>query len=118
MKRILLALLIITGCAKDDFTAQIDSVMPDLIVEGDVGLRFYDSEITDTDLFNIKSPMNATYTLEITDVFGNLISKSTLEAQAGNNVYAFYTKAFKRGHYTISVYYFGELIAETTQTIS
>ena len=49
MKRILLALLIITGCAKDDFTAQIDSVMPDLIVEGDLGLKFYDSEISDTD---------------------------------------------------------------------
>ena len=118
MKRILLALLILTGCAKDYSLDNTESIIPDVQVEGDVGLRFYDSEITDTDLFNIKSPMNATYTLEITDVFGNLISKSTLEAQAGNNVYAFYTKAFKTGHYTISVYYFGELIAETTQTIS
>lgn len=117
MKRILLALLILTGCTKDYSIENIDSVIPDLQVEGDIGLSFYNSDITDTDLFNIKSPINTTYTLKVKNVFDNLVTKSTLEAKAGNNVYAFYTNAFKTGHYTISVYHNGQLIAETKQTI-
>jgi hypothetical protein len=117
MKRILLALLILTGCAKDYSLDNTESIIPDLQVEGEIGLSFYNSTITDTDLFNIKSPINTTYTLEVKDVFDNLITKSTLKANAGNNVYAFYTNAFKAGHYTISVYHNGELIAETNQTI-
>ena len=51
------------------------------------------------------------------DVFNNLITKSTLKAKEGNNVYAFYTNAFKTGHYTISIYHNNQLIAETKQTI-
>ena len=117
MKRILLALLILTGCAKDYSIGNTDSLIPDLQVEGDIGLSFYNSTITDTDLFNIKSPINTTYTLEVKDVFNNLITKSTLEAKVGNNVYAFYTNAFKIGHYTISIYHNNQLIAETKQTI-
>ena len=63
MKRILLALLILTGCAKDYSIDNTDSLIPDLQVEGDIGLSFYNSTITDTDLLNIKSPSNTTYTL-------------------------------------------------------
>ena len=117
MKKILLALLILTGCAKDYSEVDNDLIITDLQVEGNLGLKFYNSTITDTDLFNIKSPINTTYTLEVKDIFDNIVTKSTLEAKAGNNVYAFYTNAFKNGHYTISVYHNGELIAETKQTI-
>ena len=76
MKRILLALLILTGCAKDYSIDNTDSLIPDLQVEGDIGLSFYNSTITDTDLFNIKSPINTTYTLEVKDVFSNLITNN------------------------------------------
>ena len=86
MKRILLTLLILTGCAKDYSIDNTDSLIPDLQVEGDIGLSFYNSTITDTDLFNIKSPISTTYTLEVKDVFNNLITKSTLKAKEGNNI--------------------------------
>tara|TARA_S200002703_G_scaffold155522_1_gene159780 strand:- start:1278 stop:1637 length:360 start_codon:yes stop_codon:yes gene_type:complete len=118
MKKILLALLILTGCAKDYSEIDNDLIIADLQIEGNLGLKFYNNNtITDTDLFNIKSPINTIYTLEVKDIFDNIVTKSTLEAKAGDNVYAFYTNAFKNGHYTISVYHDGELIAETKQTI-
>ena len=72
----------------------------------------------DSFLNNIKSPEDSEYSIEIKDVFGNLVAKSTIKAKAGNNVYAFYTRAFKEGHYTISLHKDGEEIQVLKQQIS
>tara|TARA_Y100001972_G_C7617999_1_gene309938 strand:- start:789 stop:1151 length:363 start_codon:yes stop_codon:yes gene_type:complete len=119
MKKILFALAFLTilGCVKDDFITEIDSVIPQLEIEGAIGMKFYSSNISDTDMFNIKSPDNSKYSILITDVFGNLVAKSTIKAKAGNNVYAFYTRAFKEGHYTISLYKDGKEIQVLKQQI-
>tara|TARA_Y100000287_G_scaffold180931_1_gene176378 strand:+ start:499 stop:861 length:363 start_codon:yes stop_codon:yes gene_type:complete len=120
MKKLLFALAFLTvvGCMKDEFITEIDSVIPELEIEGAIGMKFYSSNISDTDMFNIKSPEDSEYSIQIKDVFGNLVAKSTIKAKAGNNVYAFYTRAFKEGHYTISLHKDGEEIQVLKQQIS
>ena len=58
MKKLLFALAFLTvvGCMKDEFITEIDSVIPELEIEGAIGMKFYSSNISDTDMFNIKSP--------------------------------------------------------------
>jgi len=43
------------------------------------------------------------YTIEVRDYFKNLTSKSIINAQSGDNVMKFYTKALQDGDYTISI---------------
>lgn len=81
------------------------------------GLKFNSSSITDGTQFNFKTQTEGTYTLEIRDHFRTLISKSTLTAKVGDNVYSFYTKALQQGDYTITVIQGTKKVQETKMTI-
>ena len=67
------------------------------------GLSFENSSITDATEFNFKTQTAGTYTLEIRDHFKTLISKSVINAQVGDNVMKFYTKALQNSDYTILI---------------
>ena len=72
-------------------------------INAEEGLRFQNSNINDGDKFNLKVIEAGTYLIEIEDHFKNVISKSTLNAKSGDNVYTFYTRAFQDGDYTITI---------------
>ena len=67
------------------------------------GLSFENSSITDATEFNFKTQTAGKYTLEIRDHFKTLISKSVINAQVGDNVMKFYTKALQNSDYTILI---------------
>ena len=50
------------------------------------------------------------YSIEVRDYFKNLTSKSIINAQSGDNVFKFYTRALQDGDYTISIGKNGEEI--------
>jgi len=81
------------------------------------GLKFNNSSITDGTQFNFKTESAGTYTLEIRDHFRTLISKSTLTAKVGDNVYSFYTRALQQGDYTITIQQGTNKVQETKMTI-
>ena len=53
--------------------------------------------------FNFKTQTAGKYTLEIRDHFKTLISKSIINAEVGDNVIKFYTKALQNSDYTILI---------------
>ena len=60
--------------------------------------------------FNLKVLEAGEYSIEVRDYFKNLTSKSILNAQSGDNVFKFYTRALQDGDYTITVSKDGEQI--------
>tara|TARA_B100000683_G_scaffold145661_1_gene141243 strand:- start:36 stop:416 length:381 start_codon:yes stop_codon:yes gene_type:complete len=81
------------------------------------GLSFENSNITDGTEFNFKTQTAGQYTLEIRDHFRTLISKSIINAQVGDNVLNFYTKALQDGDYFISINKENKVVQETKMTI-
>ena len=106
MKKILLILLIIIGCVKDDysdFQTFNPNLTDDMFIAESTGLKFQGPNITDGSKFNLKVLEEGEYSIEIRDYFKNLTSKSIINAKSGDNVMKFYTKALQDGDYTISV---------------
>ena len=106
MKKILLILLIIIGCVKDehsDFQTLYPKLTDNMSIDELTGLKFQGSNITDKSKFNLKVLEAGEYSIEIRDYFKNLTSKSIINAKSGDNVLKFYTRAFQDGDYTISI---------------
>tara|TARA_B110000902_G_scaffold50351_1_gene57758 strand:+ start:1191 stop:1556 length:366 start_codon:yes stop_codon:yes gene_type:complete len=106
MKKILFMLLIISGCTKDDyseFTTNNSNSLGNLVITDVTGLKFEGSNITDKSKFNLKVLEAGEYTIEVRDYFKNLTSKSIIDAQSGDNVFKFYTRALQDGDYTIII---------------
>jgi hypothetical protein len=106
MKKILLILLIIMGCVKDeysDFQTLYPKLTDNMSIDELTGLKFQGSNITDKSKFNLKVLEAGEYSIEIRDYFKNLTSKSIINAKSGDNVLKFYTRAFQDGDYTISI---------------
>jgi len=106
MKKILLILLIIMGCVKDeysDFQTLYPKLTDNMSINELTGLKFQGSNITDKSKFNLKVLEAGEYSIEIRDYFKNLTSKSIINAKSGDNVLKFYTRAFQDGDYTISI---------------
>ena len=94
------------ACAKDDYS-DFQTLSPNLAdnmsIEEPTGLKFQGSNITDGSKFNLKVLEAGEYSIEVRDYFKNLTSKSIINAQSGDNVYKFYTKALQDGDYTITI---------------
>ena len=81
------------------------------------GLKFENSSITDGTKFNFKTQTAGKYTLEIRDHFKVLISKSIINAEEGDNVMRFYTKALQQGDYDITIFNSTNEVQSTKMTI-
>jgi len=101
------------ACVKDDYS-DFQTLSPNLAdnmsIEEPTGLKFQGSNITDGSKFNLKVLEAGEYSIEVRDYFKNLTSKSILNAQSGDNVFKFYTRALQDGDYTITVSKDGEQI--------
>ena len=94
------------ACAKDDywdFQTLSPNLADNMSIEEPTGLKFQGSNITDGSKFNLKVLEAGEYSIEVRDYFKNLTSKSIINAQSGDNVYKFYTKALQDGDYTITI---------------
>tara|TARA_B100001063_G_C16728820_1_gene538048 strand:- start:296 stop:673 length:378 start_codon:yes stop_codon:yes gene_type:complete len=96
--------VLILACAKDEFE-EIYTIFPttNLEIKESEGLKFENSYITNGSSFNLKVVKEGDYILEIKDVFKNLVSKSIITAQVGDNVMKFYTKALQNSDYIIVI---------------
>jgi len=94
------------ACAKDDYS-DFQTLSPNLAdnmsIEELTGLKFQGSNITDGSKFNLKVLEAGECSIEVKDYFKNLTSKSIINAQSGDNVLKFYTRALQDGDYTISI---------------
>jgi len=107
------------ACApdRDEFISYNQNTNTRLEIADLEGLSFENSNITDGTEFNFKTQTAGQYTLEIRDHFKTLISKSIINAQVGDNVLNFYTKALQDGDYFISINKQNKVVQETKMTI-
>jgi len=107
------------ACApdRDEFITYNQNTNTRLEIADLEGLSFENSNITDGTEFNFKTQTAGQYTLEIRDHFKTLISKSIINAQVGDNVLNFYTKALQDGDYFISINKENKVVQETKMTI-
>lgn len=103
MKKILLILLIIIGCVKDDNQFVYPYTVDSMSIVESTGLKFEGPNITNASKFNLKVLEAGEYTIEVRDYFKNLTSKSIINAKSGDNVLKFYTRALQGGDYIISI---------------
>ena len=107
------------ACApdRDEFISYNQNTNTRLEIADLEGLSFESSSIKDGTEFNFKTQTAGQYTLEIRDHFKTLISKSIINAQVGDNVLNFYTKALQDGDYFISINKQNKVVQETKMTI-
>jgi len=114
---ILFTLFLACAPDRDEFISYNKNYDTKLEIAELEGLQFEGSSITDGTQFNFKTQTAGNYTLEIRDHFKTLISKSMINAQVGDNVFSFYTKALQDGDYFISIHDKNSKIQETKMTI-
>ena len=100
---ILFTLFLACAPDRDEFISYNMNTNTKLEIAGLEGLSFENSSITDGTEFNFKTQTAGKYTLEIRDHFKTLISKSIIDAQVGDNVMKFYTRALQNSDYTIII---------------
>ena len=100
---ILFTLFLACAPDSDEFISYNKNTNTRLEIANLEGLSFENSSITDATEFNFKTQTAGKYTLEIRDHFKILISKSVINAQVGDNVMKFYTKALQNSDYTILI---------------
>ena len=114
---ILFTLFLACAPDRDEFISYNQNTNTRLEIADLEGLSFENSNITDGTEFNFKTQTAGQYTLEIRDHFKTLISKSIINAQVGDNVLNFYTKALQDGDYFISINKQNKVVQETKMTI-
>ncbi len=102
---ILVATIFLGGCTKFDepFPRQ-EIVGTDLKIQSAVGIKLQSSFVTSEVAMNVKSDVAQTVTIKITDIANKVVSKSTMDVKAGDNILKVYTSAFPSSAYRIALY--------------
>tara|TARA_S200002703_G_scaffold156176_2_gene161313 strand:+ start:993 stop:1370 length:378 start_codon:yes stop_codon:yes gene_type:complete len=92
------------ACAPDDITSSQSYTPQNLKMATEEGLKFQSQTLTDESIFNFKTSQSGRYELHLLDFTNTLVSKDRFNAQSGDNVLTFYTKALQGGDYTLKFY--------------
>jgi hypothetical protein len=102
---ILVATFVFAGCRKVDVPTPIAQVTgTDLAIASSVGIKLQSQFVTSEVAMNVKSDVAQTVTVKITDIANKVVSKSTMDVKAGDNILKVYTNAFPTSAYRIALY--------------
>jgi hypothetical protein len=107
MKKSLLifGLIALASCSKNvPLAVNQNQIDPNLIIASSVGVKLQTAFVTSEVSMNVKSQVAQTVTVKITDITNRVVSKSTNDVKAGDNVLTLYTSAFPSSAYRIAVY--------------
>ena len=98
---LLIVMILASSCLTEPYEKKIYPIEQSLKIQETTGLKFEGPSITDGSLFNFKREQSGAYMLVVRDHFKNVISKSILDINTGDNVLSFYTNAINDGDYTV-----------------
>ena len=101
---ILVTLILFAGCTKHDIPTPDQITGTDLKIATAVGIKLQSSFVTSEVAMNVKSDVAQTVTVKITDIANKVVSKSTMDVKAGDNILKVYTNAFPSSAYRIALY--------------
>ena len=101
---ILVTLILFAGCTKHDIPTPDQIIGTDLKIASSVGIKLQSAFVTSEVAMNVKSDVAQTVTVKITDISNKVVSKSTMDVKAGDNILKVYTNAFPSSAYRIALY--------------
>jgi hypothetical protein len=101
---ILVATILLGGCTKMEVPMPDHITGTDLKIASAVGIKLQSQFVTSEVAMNVKSDVAQTVTVKITDISNKVVSKSTMDVKAGDNILKVYTNAFPSSAYRIALY--------------
>lgn len=100
-----LVTLLALSCRKVDLPApMMQELTPELKMTSLSGIKLQSSFVTSEVAMNVKSEVSQTVTVKIYDIANKVISKSTSDVKAGDNVLKVYTNALPSSAYRIAIF--------------
>jgi hypothetical protein len=101
---LIFSLVILGGCTKTEIVPQPQSISDNLKITSSIGLKLETPFVTSEVAMNIKSDVAQTVTVKIFDISNRVVSKSSSEVKAGDNILRVYTSALPSSAYRIALY--------------
>lgn len=100
-----LVTLLALSCRKVDVPTPIPvELSADLKIENSVGIKLQSAFVTKEVAMNVKSEIPQTVTIKIFDIANRVVSKSTSDVKAGDNILKVYTTTLPSSAYRIGLY--------------
>lgn len=106
MKKVFLVvfpLVFLFGCRKMDIPV-LPEIDTELKMEAAVGLKLQSPFVTEEVVMNVKSDVAQSVTIKIFDIANRVVSKETMNVNAGDNILKVYTKVLPSSAYRIGLY--------------
>jgi len=107
MRRILIVALImvgIIGCHKDDIVKPIVEVKKELQIQNTIGIKLESAFVSTEVAMNVKMETAESVTIKIFDISNRVVSKETMNVNAGDNMLKVYTSALPSSAYRIALF--------------
>jgi hypothetical protein len=91
------------GCSKNVITPQ-PQVSTELNITNAVGIKLQSPFVVNEVAMNVKSETAQTVTIKIFDISNRVVSKSTMDVKAGDNIVKVYTAALPSSAYRIGLF--------------
>ncbi len=102
---LLLGVLILSGCRKDDIFTEMPEPTPNLLeIKSSVGIKLESAFVTSEVSMNVKTETSGTVTIKIFDISNRVVSKETTTVKVGDNILKVYTSALPSSAYRIGLF--------------
>ena len=103
---VLLTLVVLSGCMKDDIIGPMDDIsqVPEnLEINALMGLKVQSTFVFDEVNINAKLPYDGIYRIKIRDIGNNLVSQEKITASMGDNILKVYVSSLPNDAYTLQL---------------
>jgi hypothetical protein len=96
--------LTLLSCRKTNDVVLINQIPSELAINSVSGIKLETPFVTSQVAMNVKSEIEQTVTIKIFDISNRVVSKSTSDVKAGDNVLKVYTSALPSSAYRIALF--------------
>jgi len=96
--------LVLLSCRKTNDVILINQIPSELAINNVSGIKLETPFVTSQVSMNVKSEIAQTVTIKIFDISNRVVSKSTSDVKAGDNVLKVYTTALPSSAYRIALF--------------
>jgi len=96
--------LVLLSCRKTNDVILINQIPSELAIASVSGIKLETPFVTSQVSMNVKSEVAQTVTIKIFDISNRVVSKSTSDVKAGDNVLKVYTSALPSSAYRIALF--------------
>jgi hypothetical protein len=101
---VILIAMLVSSCYKEDLLPVSEIVSQDLQINRASGIKLATTFVTDEVSMNVKMESSGTVSVKILDITNKVVSKETMQINAGDNILKVYTRALPKSAYRIALY--------------